>query len=118
MVEEATSPPIVKTWTELKIYSGIVPNKLTAPIILMSICMQITTWVWQIRSHCCKFIEILSIQPTAITKERNPMNKIDLIQTLSTTNGLTKIEATKIVSIFFNQMAAALEKGERVNKWW
>ena len=42
------------------------------------------------------------------------MNKIDLIQTLSTTNGLTKIEATKIVSIFFKQMAAALEKGDRV----
>jgi len=42
------------------------------------------------------------------------MNKIDLIQTPSTTNGLTKIEATKIVSIFFNQMAAALEKGDRV----
>ena len=42
------------------------------------------------------------------------MNKIDLIQTLSTTNGLTKIEATRIVSIFFNQMATALEKGDRV----
>jgi integration host factor subunit beta len=42
------------------------------------------------------------------------MNKIDLIQTLSTTNGLSKVEAAKIVSIFFDQMASALEKGERV----
>ncbi len=42
------------------------------------------------------------------------MNKIDLIQTLCTTDNLTKSEATKIVSIFFEQMAAALEKGDRV----
>ena len=42
------------------------------------------------------------------------MNKIDLIQTLSTTNGLTKIGASKIVSSFFEQMAATLENGERV----
>jgi integration host factor subunit beta len=42
------------------------------------------------------------------------MNKIDLIQTLSTTNGLSKVEAAKIVSIFFEQMAHALEKGDRV----
>lgn len=42
------------------------------------------------------------------------MNKLDLIQTLCTTNGLIKSEATKIVSIFFEQMAAAFENGERV----
>ena len=42
------------------------------------------------------------------------MNKIDLIQTLCTTNGLSKSEATKIVSIFFDQMANTLEKGDRV----
>ena len=42
------------------------------------------------------------------------MNKLELIQTMCTTNGLAKIEATKIVSIFFEQMAAALENGERV----
>ena len=42
------------------------------------------------------------------------MNKLELIQTMCTTNGLTKIEATRIVSIFFNQMATALEKGDRV----
>ena len=42
------------------------------------------------------------------------MNKLELIQTMCTTNGLAKIEATKIVSIFFKQMAAALEKGDRV----
>jgi len=42
------------------------------------------------------------------------MNKLDLIQTMCTTNGLSKVEAAKIVSIFFEQMAAALEKGDRV----
>ncbi len=42
------------------------------------------------------------------------MNKLELIQTLCSTNGLSKTESTKIVSIFFEQMAAALEKGERV----
>ena len=42
------------------------------------------------------------------------MNKLDLIQTLCATNGLSKSEAAKIVSIFFEQMAAALENGDRV----
>ena len=42
------------------------------------------------------------------------MNKLDLIQTMCTTNGLSKCEAAKIVSIFFEQMAGALETGDRV----
>ncbi|MBW2633235.1 MAG: integration host factor subunit beta [Deltaproteobacteria bacterium] len=42
------------------------------------------------------------------------MNKIELIQTLCTTANLSKVEATKIVSIFFEQMATALENGDRV----
>ncbi len=42
------------------------------------------------------------------------MNKIDLIQTLSTTNDISKVEAAKLVSIFFDQMASTLEKGDRV----
>jgi len=42
------------------------------------------------------------------------MNKLDLIQTMCTTNGLSKVEAAKSVSIFFDQMANALEKGDRV----
>ena len=42
------------------------------------------------------------------------MNKLELIQTLSTTDNLTKTEATKIVSTFFEQMTAALENGDRV----
>jgi len=42
------------------------------------------------------------------------MNKIDLIQTLSTTTDISKIEAKKIVNLFFDQMVAALEKGDRV----
>jgi len=42
------------------------------------------------------------------------MNKIDLIQTLSTTKGLSKVEASRIVNLFFNQMVTALEKGDRV----
>ena len=42
------------------------------------------------------------------------MNKLKVIQALCTTNGLSKSEATKIVSIFFEQMATALEKGDRI----
>ena len=42
------------------------------------------------------------------------MNKAEPIQTLCTTNGLSKSEATKIVSIFFEQMATARERGDRV----
>ena len=42
------------------------------------------------------------------------MNKIDLIKTLSTTTDISKTEATKIVNLFFEQMAVTLEKGDRV----
>jgi len=42
------------------------------------------------------------------------MNKIDLIKTLSTTTDISKIEAAKIVNLFFDQMATTLEKGDRV----
>ena len=42
------------------------------------------------------------------------MNKFDVIQTLCMQNGLTKAEATRIVSVFFEQMSAALERGDRV----
>lgn len=42
------------------------------------------------------------------------MNKIDLIKTLSTTTDISKIEATKIVNLFFEQMTSALEKDDRV----
>jgi len=39
------------------------------------------------------------------------MKKLELIQALCASNGLSKVESTKIVSIFFEQMAGALEKG-------
>jgi integration host factor subunit beta len=42
------------------------------------------------------------------------MNKIDLIKTLSTTTDITQAEAMKIVELFFDQMAGALEKNDRV----
>jgi len=42
------------------------------------------------------------------------MNKLELIQAMCTTNGLLKREATEIVNLFFDQMAGALEKGDRV----
>jgi len=42
------------------------------------------------------------------------MNKIDLIQALKVSNNLSKSEAEKIVTLFFNQMAEALAQGERV----
>jgi integration host factor subunit beta len=42
------------------------------------------------------------------------MNKLEVIQTLCSQNGLSKAESTKIVSMFFEQISAALEKGDRV----
>ncbi len=42
------------------------------------------------------------------------MNKMELIQVLKDSNGLTKPEAEGVVNLFFNEMANALTKGERV----
>jgi integration host factor subunit beta len=42
------------------------------------------------------------------------MKKVDLIQTLKNSNNLSKSEAEKIVTFFFDKMAEALAKGERV----
>jgi integration host factor subunit beta len=42
------------------------------------------------------------------------MNKPDLIQALKDTNNLTKTEAETIVTLFFDEMAEALAKGDRV----
>ena len=42
------------------------------------------------------------------------MNKIDLIEALKEEANLTKIEAKKVIDLFFNEMANALVKGDRV----
>jgi integration host factor subunit beta len=42
------------------------------------------------------------------------MNKIDLIQALKNSNNLSRLEAEKIVTLFFDQMAEALAQGDRV----
>ncbi len=42
------------------------------------------------------------------------MNKLELIQALKESNGLSKSEAATIVVLFFNEMANALAKGDRV----
>ena len=42
------------------------------------------------------------------------MNKIDLIQALKDSNHLSRSEAEKVVNLFFDKMAEALAKGERV----
>jgi integration host factor subunit beta len=42
------------------------------------------------------------------------MNKLDLIRTLRNENGLTKSEAKAVVNLFFDEMANALAKGDRV----
>ena len=42
------------------------------------------------------------------------MNKIELIQALKDSNNLTRSEAEKIVTLFFDKMAEALAKGDRV----
>jgi integration host factor subunit beta len=42
------------------------------------------------------------------------MNKLEVIQAICEKNGLSKAETARIVSIFFEQMSAALESGDRV----
>jgi integration host factor subunit beta len=42
------------------------------------------------------------------------MNKIELIQALKDANGLSKTEAERVVSLFFNEMSDALARGDRV----
>ena len=42
------------------------------------------------------------------------MNKLELIKALKESNGLSKSEAATIVDLFFNEIANALAKGDRV----
>jgi integration host factor subunit beta len=42
------------------------------------------------------------------------MNKLELIESLKTQAGLTKNEATSVVNLFFDEMATALARGDRV----
>ena len=42
------------------------------------------------------------------------MNKLDLIATLKNEAQLTKSEATAVIELFFDEMNAALVKGDRV----
>jgi len=42
------------------------------------------------------------------------MNKLDLIEVLKKETGLNKIEAKKVVALFFDEMAEALTSGDRV----
>ena len=42
------------------------------------------------------------------------MNKPDLIQAFKNSNNLSRLEAEKIVTLFFDQMAEALAQGDRV----
>jgi integration host factor subunit beta len=42
------------------------------------------------------------------------MNKLELIQALKNSNGLSKSEAEAVVNLFFDEMANALARGERV----
>jgi len=42
------------------------------------------------------------------------MNKLELISVLKAEANISKLEAAKVVQIFFDSMAAALAKGERV----
>ena len=42
------------------------------------------------------------------------MNKLELVRALKDSNSLSRPGAEKVVNLFFNGMAAALAKGERV----
>ena len=42
------------------------------------------------------------------------MNKLELVETLKKSNGLSKSESSKVVDLFFNEMSNALAAGDRV----
>jgi integration host factor subunit beta len=42
------------------------------------------------------------------------MNKLELIETLKKSNGLSKSESSRVVDLFFNEMANSLINGDRV----
>ncbi len=42
------------------------------------------------------------------------MNKLELISALKRETNISKADASKVVQIFFDSMAEALEKGERI----
>ena len=42
------------------------------------------------------------------------MNKLELISVLKAEANISKLEAARVVQIFFDSMAAAMSKGERV----
>ena len=42
------------------------------------------------------------------------MNKLELIQALKESNGLSKSEAATVVDLFFDQISTALAEGDRV----
>jgi integration host factor subunit beta len=49
-----------------------------------------------------------------IYSEGGYMNKLELISALKSEANITKAEAARVVEIFFDNMADALEKGKRV----
>jgi integration host factor subunit beta len=42
------------------------------------------------------------------------MNKLELVEALRKESGLDKSEATAVVDVFFDEMASALAKGDRI----
>ena len=42
------------------------------------------------------------------------MNKLELVQAVKDSNGLSKLEADSVVNLFFSVIATALARGERV----
>ena len=45
------------------------------------------------------------------------MNKVELISELKTEANISKQEAAKVVQLFFDHMAEAMARGERVEIW-
>ena len=50
----------------------------------------------------------------SVAKEGGVMNKLELISALKTEADISKAEAAKVVQIFFDNMADAMARGERV----
>jgi integration host factor subunit beta len=60
-------------------------------------------------------VTIVSILPFSYQFPKvSTMNKLEIIEALKKANGLSKSEAGRVVDLFFNEMANALSKGDRV----
>ena len=64
--------------------------------------------------YAAKCIFFFPYQSCTFFRRFERMNKLELVQALRDSNGLSKQEAEEVVNLFFNEMANSLANGDRV----